>query len=179
MIIYNEGIYILAVVVRVLFLVLFCGANLWFMIAFRTGTEKLPPPQRLELVRTVERRFISVSWVFIALMTAAGFGTITVTSVQLSLNSVFSTSAGLVLGLEAVVTLLIIIVNALIQFAFLPRARKALITTSESADKALKWLTVKDGPAALQANRNIAMLVVLNIVLAIIAISLGVVFSSL
>lgn len=179
MIIYNEGIYVLAVAIRVLFLVLFCGANLWFMIAFRTGLDKLPPPQRLELARTVERRFLSVSWVFIAFMTAAGFGTLTVTSVQISLSSVFSSSADLVLGLEAVVTLLIIICNALIQFVFLPRARKALITTSESVDKALKWLTVKDGQAALEANRDIAIFVVLNIVLGIVAIALGVIFSSL
>jgi uncharacterized membrane protein len=175
----SEVLVVTVVAIRVLFLVLFCGAYLWFILAFESGTQLLPPPQRLEIIRGVEKRFLLVSWLFVVFMSLGGLGSMFVLGPIPDLNSILSTPQGIVLGLEAVITLFIIICNALIQFIFLPRAKDSPILVAESGDKALKWLTAKDSKAALSAISGISFLSIVNIVLAIVAIALGVVFSNI
>jgi len=175
----SEVLVVTVVAVRVLFLVLFCGAYLWFILAFKSGTQLLPPPQRLQIIRGVEKRFLLVSWLFVALMSLGGLGSLFVLGPVPDLNSILSTSKGIVLGLEAVVTLLIVICNALIQFVFLSRAKDSSILVAESGDKALKWLTAKDSNRALSAISGISFLSIVNIALGLVAIALGVVFSSI
>ncbi|HUK75055.1 MAG TPA: hypothetical protein VLU99_04620, partial [Nitrososphaerales archaeon] len=166
---------------------LFSGAYIWLVSAFETGTRLLPPPQRLELIRAVGKRFVVLSWIFIILMSAGGMASAFVVGPQ-SLGSVTSisgimsllgTSQGVILALEIVVTILIVVCNLAIQFVYLPRVTGTSIAVMESSDKSLKWLTAKDGTPGLKAVSRISWLSVTNIVLGVVAIAIGVLYSSL
>lgn len=183
----NEVLVATVVVVRVLFLALFSGAYIWFTTAFAAGAELLPPPQRLELTDRVLKRFLAVSWVFVIAMSAGGLASaFLVGSQNLStvaslgdLSSLLYTPQGVILALEAIVTLLIVVCSATIQFVYLPRARESPISITESGDKSLKWLTAKDSGRGLKAISSISWLSIANIILGVFAIALGVIYSSL
>lgn len=183
----NVVFVITVVAVRVLFLVLFCGAYLWFTTAFATGAQLLPPPQRLELIHRVMKRFLVASWIFVIAMSVGGLGSaFLVGSQNLStlaslgdLGSLLHTPQGIILSLEVIVTLLMVVCSAAIQFIYLPRAGESPISITESDDKSLKWLTAKDSGRALKAISSISWLSMANIVLGIIAIAIGVIYSSL
>jgi len=183
----SEALVVSVVALRVLFLALFSGAYIWLVSAFQTGTRLLPPPQRLELIRGVGRRFVILSWVFIVLMSLGGIGSAflvgpqslgSVTTLS-GLTSLMATSQGIILVLEIVVTLLIVVCNLLIQFVYLPRVVATPISVMESSDKSLKWLTAKDGEPGLRAVTRIGWLGATNVVLGVIAIVIGVLYSSL
>lgn len=183
----SEALVVTVVALRVLFLALFSGAYIWLVSAFETGTRLLPPPQRLELIREVGKRFVVLSWIFIVAMSVGGVGSAFLIGPQ-SLGSVgsisglislISTSQGVILVLEVVVTLLIVVCNLAIQFVYLPRVMATEISVVESSDKSLRWLTAKDGRPALGAVSKIGWLSVTNIALGVFAIALGVLYSSL
>lgn len=183
----NEVLVATVVAARVLFLALFCGAYLWFTTAFATGAQLLPPPQRLELIHTVMRRFLAVSWIFVIAMSVGGLGSaFLVGSQNLSmvaslgdLGALLYTPQGIIVALEVIVTLLIVVCSAAIQFVYLPRIGESPISITESGDKSLKWLTAKDSGRALKAISSISWLSIANIILGVFAIALGVIYSSL
>ena len=182
----SEALIIVVVAVRVLFLALFTGAYLWLLTAFDAGARLLPPPQRLELIQKVESRFLAYSWAFFIAMSIGGMGSaLLISPGDFSsmgslggLTSLLSTPRGIILGLEVVVTVLILVCTAAIQFVYLKRARGAQISVAESGDKSLKWLTAEDSKGALGAVSRISMLAVANIALGVVAIALGVLYSS-
>lgn len=183
----DEVLVITVVVARVLFLALFCGAYIWFTTAFRTGAELLPPPQRLELMRSIMKRFLAISWIFVIAMSVGGLGSAFLVGSQNlgtpgslgNLSSFLFTQQGIILGLEVVVTVLIVVCNVAIQFIYLPRAGESQMSIGESSDKSLKWFTAKDSGRALNALSSISWLSIANIVLGIFAIAIGVIYSSL
>lgn len=183
----SEALVISVVALRVVFLALFSGAYIWLVSAFETGTRLLPPPQRLELIRAVGKRFVVFSWVFIIAMSAGGISSAFLVGPESlgsvgSLNgllSLISTSQGVILVLEVVVTLLIVVCNLAIHFVYLPRVVGTAISVTESNDKSLKWLTAKDSAPRLKAVSRISWLSVTNVALGVVAIALGVLYSSL
>jgi uncharacterized membrane protein len=183
----SEALVITVVALRVLFLALFAGAYIWLVTAFQAGTRLLPPPQRLELIRGVGKRFLQLSWLFIVAMSVGGIGSAFLVGPQslssmLSLSDLtqlFSTSQGTILVLEVVITVAIIACNLAIQFVYLPRITRTAITSSESGDKSLKWLTAKDDAPGLSAVSRIGWLGATNVVLGVVAIIIGVLYSSL
>jgi uncharacterized membrane protein len=183
----SEAVVVAVVTIRVLFLALFSGAYLWLTTAFNSGAGLLPPPQRLELTVRVMKRFLVFSWIFAIAMSIGGLGSAFVVGAQNlgtagSLSGILAllpTPEGIILVLEVVVTLLILGCMMAIQFVFLPRAGGSKISVSESSDKSLKWLTANDSERALKAVSSISWLSVANIVLGILAIAIGVVYSSL
>lgn len=174
----SETLLIVVVAIRVIFLVLFSGSYIWFALLFLRATQLLPPPQRLQLFRGALPRFLAVSWTFVAAMSIGGIGSMVLTTTSIGLGFFLQTQSGLILVLEAFVTLMIIICNALMQFVFLPRA-KVEISTAESVDKSLKWLTAKGSKIALDAVSRISWLSFVNLALGIIAIALGVLYSNI
>jgi uncharacterized membrane protein len=182
----SEALVIAVVAVRVLFLALFLGAFLWLLAAFESGADLLPPPQRLALIRRVGSRFMAISWVFFIAMSIGGMGSAVVIdpgdfssmSSLGGLTSLLATPRGLILGLEVVVTVLILACIAAIQFVFLKRVGGTQIAVAESDDKSLKWLTATDSKRALGAVSSITWLCIANIVLGVVAIALGVLYSS-
>ena len=183
----SEALVITVVALRVLFLALFSGAYIWLVSAFETGTRLLPPPQRLELIRGVGKRFLVYSWIFVIAMSVGGIGSAFLVGPQSlgsvgslsGLMSLISTSQGVILVLEVVVTLLIIVCNLAIQFVYLPRVLGTNIAVMESTDKSLKWLTAQDGAPGLRAVSRIGWLSMTNMVLGVVAIAIGVLYSSL
>lgn len=175
----DELIIIVTIGIRVLFLVLFTGAYLWFVIAFGTGTRLLPPPQRIALLRGVERRFLLFSWLYVVVMSIGGLGSMLSLGGAPTLGTILSTPRGQILGLEVVVSLLIIVCNSLIHFLYLPRLKATPISSVESSDKSLKWLTAKNNKTSVGAISSIYIMSIANIVLGVIAIALGVLFSNL
>lgn len=173
----DDPAFIAMVDIRVVFLVLFTGAYVWFNLLFLRGARLLPPPQRLHLVSGLLPRFLVATWAFFVVMSIGGIGSM-IMSVPLSLASILQSKEGLVIILEMVVTLLILASNALIQFLFLPRTRVE-ISATENADRSLKWLAAKGSKTALDSLSRVSLLGFTNLVLGVVAIALGVLYSSL
>ena len=173
----DSSLFITFVDIRVVFLVLFTGAYIWFDLIFLRSARLLPPPQRLRLISGLLPRFLLVTWASFVIMSIGGIGSMIMT-VPLDLGSILQSNEGLVLVLETLVTLLILVANALIQFLFLPRTRVE-ISTTENADKSLTWLTAKGSGSALDSLSRISLLGFANLVLGIVAIVLGILYSSI
>lgn len=173
-----------ALTLRVFFLVLFTGAYIWLSAAFLTGIDRVPPPQRVKITRAVTSRMLLVTWIFLLFAIVGGALTAYVTEPGLiaeatnlsALTAVLSTPHGVILALEVVVTLLMVVINALMQFVFLPRM-SIQIEEVESPNKGLKWLTSRNTSRALGAIRAIAYLSLANITVGAVAIVLGVLYS--
>ncbi|MGC9191599.1 MAG: hypothetical protein ACP5GT_02880 [Conexivisphaera sp.] len=173
-----------ALTLRVFFLVLFTGAYVWFSAAFLTGIGRVPPPQRVRLTRAVTSRMLLVTWIFLLFAIIGGALTAYVTEPGLiaeaanpsALLPVLGTPHGAILALEVVVTLLMVIVNAAMQFVYLPRTAVS-IEELESSTKGLKWLSSRDTRRALGAIRAISYLSLTNITVGVIAIALGILYS--
>ncbi|BBE42364.1 hypothetical protein [Conexivisphaera calida] len=173
-----------ALTLRVFFLVLFTGAYIWLSAAFLTGINRVPPPQRVKVTRAVTSRMLIVTWIFLLFAIIGGALTAYVTEPGLiaeatdisALTAVLSTPHGVILALEVVVTLLMVVVNAVMQFVYLPRM-SVPIEELESPNKGLKWLSSRNTSRALRAIRMISYLSLTNIVIGLIAIALGVLYS--
>ncbi|MFP3283372.1 MAG: hypothetical protein RXP97_04760 [Nitrososphaeria archaeon] len=173
-----------ALTLRVFFLVLFTGAYIWFSAAFLTGLKLIPPPQRAKIANAMTSRMLMVTWIFLLFAIIGGALTAYVTEPTLiseatdisALMPVLSTPHGAILVLEVVVTLLMVLVNAAMQFVYLPRTAIP-VEEIEAPGKGLKWLRSKGTDRALGAIRMISYLSLTNIIIGVIAIALGVLYS--
>lgn len=173
----SDIIIIASVIARVLFLALFSGSFIWSLFVFSRSVKRVPPPHRIEVFRSVMKRFMVVSWIFLIALTIGGVGSLYTISAN-TLNVLFSTERGLVVIGEVIATLLFFLNNLLMQFVFLPRLIGVKINTLESPDKALKYFTMDDVSIALRAISGLEALETINLVIGIAAIILGVLFSS-
>lgn len=173
----GDLISISIITMRVLFLVLFLGANIWLISSFYRGALLIPPPQRIILFRSVFKPYLTFSWVFIIIMTAGGLASI-YTLPAFSLGHLLSSEQGILLLIEGAVTLLLI-VNSIIQFLFFAKLKQSSVEEIQSADKSQKWLMAKKDEKALAWLGNIMTMSAVNTILSMLAVVLGVMLSNI
>ncbi len=176
------------VTVRVLFLSLYTGLYIWLAAAYLSGVRLLPPPQRLILTREVTRKILQFSWIFLVLAIIGGLGTAYLLEPELVQQassgvsgtlSMISTFRGLILGSELLVTLLLIVVNGVLQFYQLPKMYRIGARKIEPGTKGLTWYLVDDVRSVNSSMKGLIALSILNAVIGALTIALGVLYSNI
>ena len=174
---------LLVYVLRVLSTILYTGAFTFIVFEVLPQLGSIPPGERVYLLKESIARYLPILWLLVVLMVVTGIifaqlvGTVPRTMAIDEIILLLSSSHGMILLAEAIVSLLIIISGVLMTFLiYSKRMNVSLRRLDSPADDRLKWVVCEGGIRSLKASLWLIKLCWLNLFLGGSSIVLGITF---